>query len=359
MEHGTSGVPFVTIGLDLGDKFSHFFALSTGGEILQEARVASRPEVFRECFSRWSGGRVVIEASTHSPWASRTLSACGLEVVVANSRQAALISQSQRKSDRVDAELLARLGRVDPQLLRPIRHRSPEAQQDLGLVKARSALVKARSGLIVLVKGQVKSFGQRIEDVTPDNFHVRAAPQLPRELQAALSGVLEAIGELTAKIREYDRKIEKLSENYPEAQLLRQIPGVGPVTSLTFVLRIDDPARFGRSRDVGAYLGLTPGQHSSGESQPQLRISKTGDRMLRCLLVQCAHHILHRGPDSDLKRHGKAIAERGGKNSRKRAVVAVARKLAVLMHRLWVSEQPYDPLRNWRKKQPPGAESMA
>jgi len=161
------------------------------------------------------------------------------------------------------------------------------------------------------------------------------------------------IGSLTERIREYDRKLETVcEEHYPETQLLRQVEGIGALTALTFVLTLEDPYRFERSRSVAAYLGLVPARDRSGERDPQKRISKEGDQMLRKLLVGSAHYITGPfGKDSDLRRHGEKIASRGGKNAKKRAVVVVARKLAVLLHRLWVSGEVYDPLYDAHRRQ--------
>ena len=169
----------------------------------------------------------------------------------------------------------------------------------------------------------------------------------------ALGPILEQIGSLTERIRDYDRKLEEISkERYPETELLRQVEGIGPLTALTFVLTVEDPYRFEKSRSVGAYLGLVPATDRSGDRDPQKRISKEGDEMLRKLLVGSAHYILGPfGSDSDLRRHGEKIASRGGKNAKKRAAVAVARKLSVLLHRLWVSGEVYDPLYNAHRRQ--------
>jgi transposase len=188
------------------------------------------------------------------------------------------------------------------------------------------------------------------------SFHKRAAEYIPQALLAALGPVLEQIGSLTERIRQYDRKLETIcQERYPETELLRQVEGIGPPTALTFVLTLEDPSRFERSRSVGAYLGLVPAPEQSGDSDPQRRISKEGDQMLRRLLVGSAHYILGPfGHDSDLRRHGEKIASRGGKNSKKRAAVAVARKLCVLLHRLWVSAEVYDPLYNTHRRQQQG-----
>jgi transposase len=177
-------------------------------------------------------------------------------------------------------------------------------------------------------------------------FHKRAAEHIPEALRPALEPILEQIASLTERIRQYDRLLETISqEHYPQTQLLRQVEGIGPLTALTFVLTLEDPHRFEKSRSVGAYLGLVPATEKSGERDPQKRISKEGDEMLRKLLVGSAHYILGPfGSDSDLRRHGQKIASRGGRNAKKRAVVAVARKLCVLLHRLWVTGELYDPL---------------
>jgi transposase len=185
------------------------------------------------------------------------------------------------------------------------------------------------------------------------SFHKRAATHIPEALWPALGPVLEQIGSLTERIREYDRQLETVcQEHYPETELLCQVEGIGTLTALTFVLTLEDPYRFERSRSVGAYLGLVPATDQSGDRDPQKHISKEGDEMLRKLLVGSAHYILGPfGSDSDLRRHGEKIASRGAKNAKKRAAVAVARKLAVLLHSLWVSGEVYDPLRNTHRRE--------
>jgi transposase len=180
------------------------------------------------------------------------------------------------------------------------------------------------------------------------SFHKKAAEHIPEALWPALGPILETIGSLTERIRDYERQLETISkEHYPDTELLRQVEGVGTLTALTFVLTLEDPYRFEKSRAVGAYLGLVPARDHSGDRDPQRHISKEGDEMLRKLLVGSANYILGPfGSDSDLRRHGEKIASRGGKNAKKRAVVAVARKLSVLLHSLWLSAEVYEPLRN-------------
>jgi transposase len=335
--------------MDLGDKYSHLCLIDTqSGEIMEEGRLRTTPEAFRRRFSSERPLRIAIEAATHSPWASRVLEECGHEVLVANARKLRLIYSNKRKTDEIDAENLARLARVDPKLLYPLKHRGEESQAHISLIRSREALVSARTQLVNHVRGTVKSFGARLPKGPARSFHNKAAEHIPEALMPALGPILETIGSLTQRIRDYDRKLETISkERYPETELLRQVEGIGPLTALTFVLTIEDPYRFEKSRSVGAYLGLVPGKDQSGESDPQKRISKEGDEMLRKLLVSCAHYILGPfGSDSDLRRHGEKIASRGGKNAKKRAAVAVARKLSVLLHSLWMSAEIYEPLRN-------------
>ena len=343
-----------TIGLDLGDKYCHYHTVDSQGELVNEGRLKTTPDALRERFASLETARVVLETGTHSPWVSRLVAECGHEVLVANPRQIPLIYQSSKKSDRTDCEILARVGRLDPKLLKPIQHRDAASQISLAVLRARDNLVSARSKLINHVRGAVKSLGGRVVSCSADSFHDKALEFIPKELQGALSPVVKVIGELTKQVRRYDKRIEKelCEKKYPQTEVLREVPGVGPLTSLAFLLVLEDPRRFKDSRTVGAYLGLTPRKSDSGEIEPQLRITKAGDGFLRRLLVSSAHHILGPfGPDSDLRRFGQTIAQRGGKNAKKRAVIAVARKLAVLLHRLWITGEVYEPLRNAARKQ--------
>lgn len=272
----------------------------------------------------------------------------GFEVFVANPRKVQLIAKGDQKTDGKDAELLARLGRADPKLLSPIQHRGPAAQADLALLRSRAALIEARTQLINHVRGSVKPWGKRLAGCSADCFHDKAREQLPDEVTETLVPVLDQIGNLTTTIRSYEKQIGKLcQDNYPETSLLRQPKGVGPITALTYALTIESPDRILKTRNVGAYLGLVPKKKQSGKDDPELHISKAGDENLRCLLVNCAHYILGPfGEDSDLRRMGERIAAQGGKVAKRRAVVAVARKLAVLLLRLWQTAEVYDPLRN-------------
>jgi transposase len=336
----------ITLGMDLGDKYTRCCSLDDSGEVEETFRVRTTVPALSKRFSRMAPCRIVLEVGTHSPWVSRLLSDLGLEVIVANPRRVRLISSNDSKNDAVDAELLARLGRADPKLLSPITHRGKEAQKDLVLLRNRDGFVRSRTQLINQARGFAKSLGDRLPSSSSVAFSKRVREAKKEKLFSGLDILLQLIDTLTAAIGDMDRKIERLScERYPETMLLRQIKGVGPLTALCFLLTLEDPHRFKKSRSVGAYLGLRPKQRDSGEQQPQLRITKSGDEMLRRYLVAASHYILGPfGPDSNLRRAGLRLAERGGKAAKKRAIIAVARRLAVLLHRLWVTGEEYQPL---------------
>lgn len=335
------------IGIDQGDRWSHLCVLDEQGEVVARERVRTTPQAYEERFAgARRPGRVILEVGLHSPWSSRLLTRWGYEVVVANPRQVKLIAQAERKTDRVDAETLARLGRIDPRLLVPIQHGSESAQRDAALLRVREGLVRSRARLILQARGLAKALGERLPGCDAAAFprRVRAARQ--GEVFPGLDVLLEMVEHLTARIRRLDREVEQMSrERYPATALLRQVPGVGPITALAYVLKVEDPTRFAKSREVGAFVALVPRQRASGASQPELGIPRRGDAMLRRLLVQSSQYILGAfGPDSDLRRFGLRLAERGGKRAKRRATIAVARKLAILLHRLWVTGEVYQPL---------------
>lgn len=337
-------LPNVTIGLDLGDRTSRTYEVSAAGACLREATVSTTIAGITQYFAPRERCRVVLEVGTHSPWVSRLLEKLGHEAIVANPSAMFARVPRRRRNDRLDARFLGRQGRADIELLYPITHRSADAQRDLEALRARDQLVAVRTKLINHVRGTVKSSGTRVSRCSAEAFAKRAAREVPPALAPALTSLLEVIADLTRRITAAEQQIAVLTrERYPVAQRLQQPAGVGPLTSLAFVLLIEDPTRFRKSRDVGPYFGLVPRLDDSGDATPQLRISKAGDDFGRRLLVSAAHYILGPfGPDCDLRRHGTALAQRGGKNAKKRAVIAVARKLAVLLHRLWVSQTSYD-----------------
>ena len=356
MKHGskrtwpTAGVERV-IGMDLSDKKANVAELDADPAIegvIATDVIGLTETALRKHFGGRARCRVALEVGTHSPWVSRLLGDLGHQVIVANAREIEGDHRRRRKSDRIDAEKLARLARVDPKLLHPIQHRTESTQAHLTLIRARDVLVRTRATTISAVRGMVKPFGARVPACSADVFPRKAALTVPPCIRPAVYPLLGEITRATRQIRYYDHRIACLAkEQYPETEALTQVTGVGTLTALTYRLTIENAARFRRSRAVGPYLGLTPSERSSGESEPELGISKAGDPLLRRLLVQCAHYILGPfGPDCDLRRWGLAHAGSGSKSRKKKAVAAVARKLAVLLHHLWTSGEVYDPLHN-------------
>jgi len=337
--------PRMTIGIDLGDVWSHYCTLNEDGEVVDRGRFRTTPSGVEKWFSDVPRARVAMETGTHSIWVSEQLQEMGHEVIVANVRELRAISHSNRKSDTVDAEKIARYARVDPEILSPISHRTVAQQETLTLIRARNLIVRLRTAAVNAVRGLAKPCGYRLPASSTLCFAKRCMAVLPPGLAQALGPVLEQIAAMTVKIQQYDRAIKRLTETeYPETQALLQVYGIGQLTALTYVLTLGNKERFKRSRDVGCYLGLRPKRSQSGDRDPQLGITKAGNIYLRSLLVECANHVLGpRGRDSTLRQWGLHLASRGGKQSHNRAIVAVARKLAVLLHRIWITQEPYIP----------------
>jgi transposase len=331
-----------TIGIDLGDKVSRYCMLDQDGEVMEEGTFRNQTSSIEKHFGD-RPRRIALEAGAQSAWISRELKRLGHEVIVANPRELKWITSSDTKNDPVDARKLALLSRADVRLLAPVEHRSAEQQAELAVIRGRDAILRARTLLINSARSIAKGFGVRLPKSITHTFGERAVSALPEFLRSALTGLLEQIDAISRAIAGYDQQIAELAAKHPELERLESIPGVGRLTAMTFVLTLGRVERFAHSRDVAGFLGLRPKQRQSGARDPQLGISKSGDPYLRKLLVQCAHHILgHYGKDSALRQWGLAKSE-GGKKATLRAIVAVARKLSVLLHRLWVSGEYYKP----------------
>lgn len=337
--------PAETIGVDLGDKISHYAILNEEGEVMEEASFRNNAESIAKHFAKQGHSRVAMEVGTQSAWIAREFQKLGHEVIVANSRELKWITSSDTKNDRNDAVKLARLARADRKLLAPVEHRTAEQQADLAVIRARDALVRTRTLLINTARSVAKGFGLRLPSSITHTFGARALQGLAEHLHLAMKGLLEHIDQLSLKIRDYDQYVKEVAAKYPVAVQLARVPSVGTLTALTFVLTLGRRERFAHSRDAGSFLGLRPQQKQSGERDPQLGISKSGDKYLRKLLVQCAHQMLgHWGKDSALRQWGLAKGATG--SGKKRAVIAVARKLAVLLHRLWTTGESFKPFPN-------------
>src|ERR1700681_2319829 len=300
----------LTMGLDLGDRWSFYCVMDEAGQIILEQKLSTTPEAMKQTFAEIPRSLIALETGTHSPWVSRLLTELGHEVIVAHAQKVQWISKSNRKDDRHDARTLARLARIDPELLGPVRHRSVQAQLHLTVIRARAELVSARTALVNAARGLVKSYGQLLPKCGTYQVSRELAAGLNAELREVLAPLLKEIESLNARIKEYDERMEKIAkESYPQVELLKQVKGVGTQIALTYVLTLEDPHRFPKSREVGCFLGLRPGRRNSGESEPQKKISKEGDRYLRTMMVQGAHYILGPfGEDSDLRRWGLKLA---------------------------------------------------
>ncbi len=338
-----SNTPILSIGIDLGKRTSRYCVLDKKLAVVKEDSVDNTPKDLERTFRKYPPVRVAIEACGISPWVSRLISNLGHKAIVANPRNVALISKSQKKSDRHDAELLARLAASDPKLLSPITHRGEQAQRDLAKIRLRDTLVRGRVVLTASLRGIFESLGSTLPGCSTECFHKRMRAVLSKDDLAVAEPMLAAIEAITLSIHKCDREIKRAAtHDYPETKILQTAPGVGPVVSLAFVLTLDDSSRFKKSRVVGAFIGLTPRKHQSGDSDPELGITKAGNKYLRRLLVLSAHRILGRfGTECDLRDWGLKLAQRGGKNAKKRAVVAVARKLATILHRMWVTRTDF------------------
>ena len=346
MKKNSKTQPEETIGVDLGDKVSRYAILNQDGVVVEEGSFRNTVESIAKHFGKQGRARVALEVGTQSAWISREFAKWGHQVIVANARELKWITSSDTKNDKNDALKLARLARADQNLLAPVEHRNAEQQGDLAMIRARDALVRSRTLLVNTARSLAKGFGLRLPAAITVTFGARAlaglAAHLHTGLHTAMSGLLEQIDALGTGIRDYDQRIAQVAEKHPEVERLASVPGVGTLTAATFVLTLGRKERFAHSRDVGSFLGLRPRQKQSGERDPQLGISKSGDKYLRKLLVQCAHHILgHFGKDSSLRQWG--LSKSDGSPGKKRAVIAVARKLAVLLHRMWVTGQIFKP----------------
>jgi len=331
------------VGLDLGDRAHSVCVLDAAGAVVVQEKIVNERAALSALAVRWRGALFVCEVGTHSPWISRLFKAAGCRMVVANPRKVRAIFESENKSDVRDAQQLARIARVDVALLHPVEHGSEEAQRDLLAVRLRDNLVRARVQLINAVRFSLKSLGYRVCNPASERFHRSVVDEVPADCVVFVQPLLDVLACISERIAEAERTIARLAvERYPAAARLQQVDGVGPVTALCFVLKVGDPARFGRARDVGAFLGLVPRRDQSGGCDRELGITKCGDVYLRKLLVNCAHYILGPfGPECALRAFGQRLLGTTSRD-RKRAVTAVARKLAVLLLSLWKTGAAYE-----------------
>ena len=327
----------IYFGLDISQKTIEIFALK-GEKGVSFGKISNNQHSLTEFFDKIPAAPdsivVALETGTHSAWISYCLEQQGYEVIVAHARDLAFIYKGDKKSDRIDAEKLARMARADKKLLHPIKLMSKTRQEALLAIKARDLLMKERTCIVNAIRGFVRSFGIDDTEYSIETIN-KMYSVLPKEIRQNLRGLFSVLTAINANISSYDKRLKKLTEEYPETKILQQIKGVGPVIALSFALIISDPKRFS-SKECASYIGLVPKRDQSGETDKQLGITKSGNKLLRRLLVQGAQYIMGPfGEDCDLRDFGNRIAQRGGRIAKKKATIAVARKLAITMLALW------------------------
>ncbi len=336
---------YITIGMDLGNRKHTVCALDQTGNVLWRKDVANTPEALKPFFEENAGATVAMETGLCCRWVSALAKSCGCDALVGNARKLAAIWQSKQKNDENDALLIAELARASRRLFHPVELRDDERHEMVQLIELREVAVSQRTQAVNSVRGLCKAHGVFIPKCDASCFHKVAAGAIPDGMAWKFKPMLRHLKEVAATIKRYDAMLEEYAQKHfkEEVELLRTVPGVGPITSCAFVALIADPGRFGSARDAGAYFGLTPGQDKSGDKDAPKHITKTGSALMRHLLVTAANHILRASsPDTALKRHGERICARGGKVARRKAKTAVARKLAVVMLAMLKSGKAYD-----------------
>lgn len=328
------------IGIDLHDEYSQICVMTLQREIVMEARIPTTRGAYRSFFAARTPSVVVMEAGPHATWVRELLRELGHEVVVCHPRRVRLIAESRNKNDQVDAELITRLSLSDLDLLRPIQQRTTETLADRSLIRARATLVDTQTRLKTTLRGLVKPFGVRLGGGNSRMLEDLAGAALPPQVRLSTDCLLATLATVAAQLRELDDQIDQLNAKYEVTENFRTIPGVGPLVAITYTLAINNPDQFKRG-DIGPFVGLTPANRSSaGKKLPPSDRGRPGDRYLRDLLVQSAWSLMNSRSESDLAKWGRSLKERiGGK----KAAVAVARKIAELMHHLWICNERFVP----------------
>ena len=335
------------IGLDVSLKQTSICVVDQSGSVVREGVIDSDPEAIAAFVRSKAPGavRIGIETGPTTTWLWTELKRLGLPVICIDARHAKAVLKMQiNKSDRNDAAGIARI--MQTGWFKEVRVKDLDSHSVRALLASRALLVKIKRDIENQVRGLLKNLGLVIGRAKFNVFAVRAEELIEGrpELVAAVRPLLEARQAIEQQVDGLDRKVLKLSRRDAQVRRFMTAPGIGPITALCFKATIDDPARFKRSRSVGAYVGLTSRRHASGEVDWSGRISKCGDAMLRMYLFEAAGVLLTRVPKwSALKAWGTRLIKRNGL---RKAKVAVARKLAVILHRMWIEGTEF----NWSKK---------
>ncbi len=336
---------YITIGMDLGNRKHTVCAIDGAGEVLWRKKVTNTPEALKPFFEENAGATVAMETGLCCRWISALAKRCGCEVLVGNARKLAPIWQSMQKSDENDAFMIAKLARFDRGLFHPVSLRDDERHEMVQILELREVAVSQRTQAVNSVRGLCKAMGVFIPDCDATRFHKVAKDAIPRDLAWKFMPMLRQLKETAETIRRYDAMLKRYASDHfgEEVALASTIPGIGPVTSCAFVALVGDAKRFGKARDAGVYFGLTPARDQSGDRDAPKRVTKAGSKMMRRLLVTAANYVMRTSsPDTAIKRHGMRICARGGKIAKRKAKVAIARKLAVVMLAMLKSGKPYE-----------------
>jgi transposase len=336
------------VGLDVSLKQTSICMVNQMGSVVREGVVDSDPEAIAAFVKSQASGvvRIGLETGPTATWLWTELKRLGLPVICIDARHAKAVLKMQiNKNDRNDAAGIARI--MQTGWFKEVRVKALDSHAVKALLASRALLVKIKRDLENQVRGLLKNLGLVIGRAKFNVFAVRAEELIlgRPELTAAVAPLLMARKAIEQQIAVLDCKVHKLARQDAQVRRFMTVPGVGPITALCFKATIDDPTRFKRSRSVGAYIGLTTRRHASGEVDWSGRISKCGDAMLRMYLFEAAGVLLTRVPKwSVLKAWGIKLAKRNGL---RKAKVAVARKLSVILHRMWVDATEF----NWSKKE--------
>ena len=326
------------VAIDVHDEYSQICVMNQARELLVEAKVPTTRVALSDFFRQREASRVVLEAGPHSLWISELLIELGHEPIVCHARRIRLIAESRNKNDRVDAQTLVRLSLSDLQLLRPIELRSRRTLDERSIVRTRAAMVETHKRLRTMLRGMVKPFGVRLPAGKVRALVAASTANLPTHAKTGVESLLKILAVVADEIRSLDQHVESLVESHPATRRLQTIPGVGPLVAIAFVHAIEDPARFG-ANDVGPFLGLTPSNRSSaGKKLAAKESGRPGDPYVRSLLVQSAWTLMNSRSESDIARWGRRLVERIGP---KKAAIALARKLATLMHHIWLHDEDF------------------
>jgi transposase len=332
-------------GIDLGDKTTVICLIRKNRQVVAEMEIATNSPSIRKALKAFRGLTCIVEASPLAEWFCKQVEKLGhkISIVCPRKAKAALSGHSLKKTDQRDARALAELCQTG--WYEPVHRKSDEAREMRSFMTARKQLVECSNALASSIRGILKAHGIKLESSSGDAVFMdkieAAISKLPPFAQKAVSELLKAYKQMHEQQKRLYKELNKVAKKDEVTQRLMTIPGVGPATAALFVATIDDPNRFEDGEKVASYLGLTPSVFQSGDTEYRGRITKTGDRMLRWLLVEAAHILLTRSSSScGLKRWGLKIQEAKGVG---KARVAVARRLACIMWKLWKVNQTFNP----------------